>query len=182
MTEVSDRYARLSAAFADKVAAVPDDRWSATTPCTDWTVRDLVRHVTETPVLFLGLVGRELQPGPSVEEDPLGAFINARDQIQACLDDPGCAQAEFDGFFGRSTFAQAIDRFVSFDLAVHGWDLARATGQDERIPPDELALLWQATELFGDALRSEGTCGPAVDPPADADEQARLLAFLGRRP
>jgi hypothetical protein len=36
-------------------------------------------------------------------------------------------------------------------------------------------------EELGDTLRSEGVCGPALEPPADADEQTRLLAFLGRR-
>lgn len=181
MTDVSDRYRRLSGAFADKIAAVPSDRWTAPTPCTGWTVRDLVRHVAENPAIFLGMVGRELRPGPSVADDPLGAFTSARDQVQADLDDPARAETEFDGYFGRTTFAEAIDRFLCFDLVVHGWDLARATGLDERIDPGELPPLWASTESFGDAIRSEGVCGPAVDPPPDAGEQARLLAYLGRR-
>lgn len=181
MSEVSDRYRRLSVAFAEKIAAVPPDCWTAPTPCTDWSVRDLVRHVAETPGMFLGLVDRELRPGPNVDDDALRAFTWVRDQVQADLDDPARAEAQFDGYFGRTTFAQAIDRFVCFDLAIHGWDLARATGQDERIDPAELARLWKSVELFGDAIRSEGTCGPAVDPPPGADEQTRLLAHLGRR-
>ncbi|MGQ0772959.1 MAG: TIGR03086 family metal-binding protein [Pseudonocardiales bacterium] len=170
----------MSAAFVDKITAIPPDRWSAATPCTDWNVRDLVRHVLETPGIFFGLVGRELRPGPSVDDDPLGAFTPSRDQVQAALDDPAVAEAEFDGFFGRSTFAQAIDRFIRFDLAVHGWDLARATGQDERIDPWEPARLWESVKLFGDAIRSESVCGPAVGPPPGADDQTRLLAYLGR--
>lgn len=182
MSDVSDRYRRLSAAFADEIAAVPPDRWSDPTPCTDWTVRDLVRHAVETPQMFFGLVGRELRSGPSVDDDPVAAFDSARQQIQADLDDPARAAAGFDGFFGRSTFAEAVDRFVCFDLAVHGWDLARATGQDERIDPGEFPQLWESVELFGEAIRSEGTCGPAVDVPPDADEQTRLLAHLGRKP
>lgn len=115
-------------------------------------------------------------------DDPLGAYRSTAAQVQAALDDPDRAAAEFDGFFGRSTFTQAIDRFVSFDLVVHGWDLARATGQDERIDAGELPKLWESVELFGDAIRSEGTCGPAVDVLPDSDEQTRLLAHLGRRP
>lgn len=181
MTDVSDRYRRLAAAFTDRIAAVPPDRWDAPTPCDGWNVRDLVRHVAENPKMFLGMVGRELRPGPSVDVDPLGAFISARDQVQEDLDDPARAEAEFDGYFGRTTFAEAIDRFLSLDLAVHGWDLARATGQDERIDPVELPRLWESIELFGDAIRSKGVCGPAVEPPPGADEQTRLLAHLGRR-
>ncbi|MBA3574482.1 MAG: TIGR03086 family protein, partial [Pseudonocardiales bacterium] len=47
--------------------------------------------------------------------------------------------------------------------------------------PAELTRLWDSVELFGDAIRSEGICGPAVDPPSGTDEQTRLLAHLGRR-
>jgi uncharacterized protein (TIGR03086 family) len=181
MSDIADRYRKLSGAFADRVAQVPDDRWSSPSPCGGWTARDVVRHVVETPAMFEQLVGRELRPGPSVDDDPLAAFTAVRDQVQADLDDPERADAAFDGYFGRTTFAESVDRFVCFDLAVHGWDLARAAGLDDRIDPAELPRLWQATEFFGDAIRSEGTCGPALEPPADADEQARLLAYLGRR-
>ncbi|MEO3854597.1 sigma factor-like helix-turn-helix DNA-binding protein [Acrocarpospora sp. B8E8] len=69
-------------------------------------------------------------PGPTVRDDPLGAFVRIRDQVQADLDDPAKAWATFDGRFGRWTFAEAIDRAICLDLAVHGWDLARAAGQD----------------------------------------------------
>jgi uncharacterized protein (TIGR03086 family) len=181
MSEVSERYGRLSNAFADRVAAVPQDRWGNQSPCEKWTARDVVRHVVDIHGMFLGLVGRQLQPGPEADDDPLGAFDNARRQMQADLDDPGRAGAEFDGYFGRSTFEQAVDTFVSFDLNIHGWDLARAAGLDERIDPEELPRLWASTELFGEAIRSERTCGPAVEPPPDADEQTKLLAYLGRR-
>jgi uncharacterized protein (TIGR03086 family) len=179
---VADRYRRLAAAMTDRIAVVPQDRWSAPSPCEQWTARELVGHLVDVHGMFLGLVGRSLRPGPDVAEDPLGAWTSARDQVQADLDDPDRADAEFDGFSGRSTFAQAVDRFVCFDLNIHGWDLARATAQDERIDPDELPLLWRTAESFGDAIRSENVCGPAVDVAGDAPEQDRLLGFLGRRP
>jgi uncharacterized protein (TIGR03086 family) len=180
MSHVSERYRRLSAAFADRIAAVPADGWTAPTPCTEWNVRDLVRHVTETPQMFFELVGGPWRQGPSTDDDPLGAFIHSREQVQAALDDPDRAQAEFDGIFGRQTFAEAIDRSVSFDLAIHGWDLAVATGQDARIDPAEFPRLWASIEVFGEGIRAEGACGPAVNVSADADEQTRLLAYLGR--
>jgi uncharacterized protein (TIGR03086 family) len=179
---VADRYRRLSAAMTERIANVPPDLWSAPSPCEQWTARDLVRHLVDVHGMFLGLVGRSLRPGPDAEEDPLGAWASARDQVQGDLDDPRRAEEEFDGLSGRSTFAQAVNRFVCFDLDIHGWDLARATGQDERIDPAELPLLWQTAESFGDAIRAESVCGPAVEVPPDAPEQDRLLAFLGRQP
>ena len=106
----------------------------------------------------------------------------ARDVIQARLDDPSLAEEEFDGFFGRSTFAEAVDRFVSSDLVVHGWDLARATGQDETIDADEAERVLEGAHGFGDAFRSPQVAGPEVSVPADADVQTRLIAFYGRTP
>jgi uncharacterized protein (TIGR03086 family) len=181
LTQTADRYRTLAGAFADRIDSVPEHGWTNPSPCEGWTARDVVRHIVDVHGLFMHLVGRELQPGPDVETDPAGAFDSARRQLQGDLDDPERAGAQFDGYLGRSTFAQAVDLFVCFDLNIHGWDLARAAGLDERIDPDELPTLWRATEVFGDGIRSERVCGPAVEPPPGADEQTRLLSYLGRR-
>lgn len=181
MSEIADRYRRLSRRFADLVAAVPPDRWDDPTPCEDWSVRQLVGHVVQTQSIFRKLVGREQIATPDVATDPAGAWEAARTVILADLEDPQRATAEFDGVTGRSTFERAVDRFLCIDLVVHGWDLARATGQDDRIPPEDLAHVRAHTEALSDLLRSPGAFGPPVEPPAGADEQTRLLAFLGRR-
>jgi uncharacterized protein (TIGR03086 family) len=68
------------------------------------------------------------------------------------------------------------------DLLVHTWDLARATGQDERLPPDEVHDFLVGIEPWDAALRASGQYGPRVAVPDDADEQTRLLAFTGRQP
>lgn len=181
MSEISERYARLTDDFAAKVAAVPDDRWTAPSPCEGWTARDVVRHIVESQGMFLGFVGREPGELPSVDEDPAGAFQAARAAVQADLEDPQRAGATYEGPFGRMTFEEGVDRFLCFDLVVHGWDLARAAGLDERMDPDEARRVMEAAQGFGDAMRGPGAFGPALDPPPDADEQTRLLAFLGRR-
>ena len=77
---------------------------------------------------------------------------------------------------------QAVDRFVNFDLVVHRWDLARAAGLDETMPPEEVARLTEEVAGFGDAARSPGVFGPEIDVPPDADAQTALLGQLGRRP
>ncbi|RKS07089.1 uncharacterized protein (TIGR03086 family) [Nocardiopsis sp. Huas11] len=181
MSETATRYARLSDDFAATVAAVPEDRWTADSPCEGWTALDVVGHVVETQDMFLRLVGRELGDIPSPVDDPVAAWDAARGVVQADLDDPERAGTEFDGFFGRTTFAEAVDRFLNFDLVIHRWDLTRATGQDERIRPEDIAWALEATTVFGPHLRREGVCGPELTPPDGADEQTRFLAFLGRR-
>jgi uncharacterized protein (TIGR03086 family) len=180
MITVADRYRRLAADVTRTIEQVPPDRWDSPSPCEGWTALGVVRHLVDVHGLFLGLVGRTLAPAPSVDEDVRAAWRAARDQLQGDLDDPGRAGEEFDGYYGRTTFAAAVGRFVCFDLLVHRWDLARATGLDERLDAADVAQAWEAAEGFGEALRSQGVCGPEVAPPPGADEQTRLLSFLGR--
>jgi uncharacterized protein (TIGR03086 family) len=132
--------------------------------------------------MFAGFVGLTLEPGPDVDTDPVGAWTTASGQMQRYLDDPDTATTQFQGRGGVTTLEDAVDRFVSFDLNVHGWDLAHATGLDERIDPAEIPHLWESVDAFADMIRSEGAFGPAVDPPPGASEQDRLLAHLGRDP
>jgi len=181
MSETSERYARLSGDFAGKIRAVPASRWSNPSPCEDWTARDVVRHAVDTHGMLLGFVGRQLGDVPSVDDDPAAAFDAARRVVQSALDDPDRASEEFDGLGGRTTFAAAVDRFICFDLVVHGWDLARATGLDERVGDDNVRRAMETARSFGPAIRSAGVCGPEVEAAADADEQTKMLAFLGRR-
>jgi len=182
MSEVSERYRRLGDLFAVKIAAVPADRWERPSPCEGWTARDIVGHVINAQGMFLGFIGREAAPGPSVKADPPGAWEAARANVQASLEDPTTAATEFQGFSGLTTFEAAIDRFLCFDLVVHGWDLARATGLDEAIAPEDVARVQAAADAFGEMLRSPQAFGPAVEPPLGANDQQKLIAFLGRQP
>ncbi|MCW2539238.1 MAG: hypothetical protein JWN95_963 [Frankiales bacterium] len=178
---VSERYRRLAGLFGDKVAGVAPDQWELRTPCEGWTVRELVGHVIATQGIFLGLVGRQMPDLPSASVDPVGAWRRASAVVQADLDNPERANAEFEGMAGPSTFAAAVDRFLCFDQVVHGWDVAHATGQDESIDAAEIERVQADAESLGDALRGPSAFGPAVPVAEDADPQAKLLAFLGRR-
>jgi uncharacterized protein (TIGR03086 family) len=129
--------------------------------------------------MFFGLIG---QPAPEIPDEPAAAFTAAKQAMQAALDDPATAETEFDGFFGRTTFEQAVDRFVNFDLVIHGWDLAKATGQDTTIPAGELDRLEDEAKGYGEAARTQGVFGPELTPPPGADRQTQLLCFIGREP
>jgi len=182
MHDIADRYDRVAADFAATIDAVPGDRWAAPSPCEGWTARDVVSHIVDNHRLFEGFVGRSLDDVPPVEADPAAAFAAARRVVSAHLHDPGAAEASFEGqVFGHMTFAEGIDRFLSADLVVHRWDLGRAVGVDVTLPPEEITRLRETADGYGDALRSPGVFGPEVPVPEDADPQARLLAFLGRR-
>jgi uncharacterized protein (TIGR03086 family) len=177
----AQRYDRRAQAFADTIAGVPADRWDAQTPCEDWKAIDVVRHVVDTTPMFFGFVGEQLGDVPPVEDDPAAAFGAVRSAVLGALGDPAIADKEFDGAMGRNTFAGAVDQFLSVDLVVHRWDLARAVGADDTIPAEDVAMLSEAIKGFpSEGMRGPGAFGPELTPPPGADEQTKLLAFHGR--
>lgn len=182
MTEISDRYRRLAADFTVRVEAVPADRWDNASPCPEWTARDVLRHVVDHHRNMPAYVDLSVKLEESVDDDPVGAWTEARQAMQDILDDPERAELEYDGYFGRTSLQQTVDRFLGFDLLVHGWDIARATGQDETLPADEVHRVYAEALSLGDSLRLGGVCGPEVSVPDEAPEQDRLLGFLGRTP
>jgi uncharacterized protein (TIGR03086 family) len=68
------------------------------------------------------------------------------------------------------------------DVLIHGWDLAKGTGQDTTLDPDLVAACWTVVEPQADLLKGSGAFHGDVVAPDDADLQTRLLAALGRRP
>jgi hypothetical protein len=63
---------------------------------------------------------------------------------------------------------QAISRFSTNDACMYTWDLARATGQDDRFDEDRCRVLYEGMLPLDDVLRQSGQCGPALHarPPA----------------
>ncbi|QYG91138.1 TIGR03086 family protein [Iamia sp. SCSIO 61187] len=183
MSTPSDRFRRVAADFTRVVGAVPDDAWDAPAPPEGWRARDVVGHLAEWfSGLFFATWGDPAPPLPSVEDDPAGTWAALRDAVQAVLDDPDRADVVREIPPGPMTRAEAIDRLGSSDIVMHQWDLARATGGDERLDPAEVHALLAEMEPLDEVLRSSGHYGPRVEVAADADEQTRLIAFIGRQP
>ena len=91
MSEIAERYRRLSSAFAQRLAAVPDDAWENASPCEGWTARDVAWHVVETPAMFFRFVGEEVLP-PS-RDVPIPAAFERKASFTLCPDRnlDGCA-------------------------------------------------------------------------------------------
>lgn len=184
MSDSAERFRRLAADFTSRAEAVPADAWDNPAPCEGWLAKDVVRHVVEWVPGFFSNLGFAPITAPDVDRDPAGAWAALRDAIQSRLDDPERRDEEFEMHrFGRLQFAAAIDQFVTPDVLVHTWDLARATGLDERLDPAEVHAFYEGiSQADEELLRGSGQFGPRVDVPADADEQAKLLGWLGRQP
>ena len=180
-SDPSDRHREVAAGFTDRVQGTTD--WDSPAPVPGWTARDVVRHLVEWfPAFLAGGTDLELEKGPSVDEDPVAAWQVHADAVQAVLDGPAAETPFKHPMVGEMPLPRAIDQFYVSDVFMHTWDLARATGQDERLDTDTCAQMLAGMQPIEEMLRSSGQYGPAVEVPADADVQTRFLAFIGRDP
>ena len=158
--------------------------WDAPAPCDGWVARDVVRHLVEWLPGFLAAgSGVRLAPGPPVDVDPVGAWETHAGAVQALLDDPESQSVMLrNPNVGEMPLPSAIAMFYTSDVFLHTWDLARATGQDERLDPARCAAMLEGMLPMDGLLRQSGHYGPRVTVPDDADPQTNLLAFIGRDP
>ena len=184
MSEIADRYRRVAARFTQRVSEVPDDAWERPAPCEGWVARDVVRHLVEwVPAFLTAAGGPQLPAGPSVDDDPAGAWAALDGGIQAVLDDPVASASEITHpRAGTHRLDDAIATFFLGDVVVHTWDIARAVGLDETLDPDVVHDMLVGMEPLDEVLRASGQYGARVEVPSGVDEQTRLIAFTGRQP
>ena len=177
----AERHREIGRVFTQRVQGTRS--WDVPSPVAEWTARDVVRHLTAWFPSFLAAgSGIQLPAGPSVD-DPVGAWQAQCDAVQTLLDDPATSDLVLSNrHIGEVPLDRAIDQFYTADVFMHTWDLARATGQDDRLDPGFCAQLLGGMEQLGEAFRSSGQYGARVEVPEDAGPQTRLLGFIGRDP
>jgi len=180
----ADEHRRIAGEFTATVEGTAPAAWDHPAPPAGWVARDVVRHLVEWfPAFLYGATGIPLPAGPSVDDDPVGAWRTQTDAVQALLDHPARAEREHDiPHLGTMSLGHAIDMIYTGDVFLHRWDLARATRQDETLDPNKCAEMLEGMLPMEEALRQSGHYGPRVDVPDDADVQTKLLAFIGRTP
>ena len=176
-------------ATADVVAGVTDDQLSGPTPCPDYTVADLLDHIGGLSVAFTMAARKDVleATGPSADGSRLEP--GWRDRIVASLHELGDAWTAPGAWEGR-TMAGPVEMaaeeaaLVALDeVVVHGWDLARATGQSYQPDPEAVAATLSFVTAFeAPADDDGGLFGPPVAVPADAPALDRLIGATGRRP
>ena len=178
---------RRALADTGRLAAnVTPDQYGQETPCEDWDVHELLNHV----ISGNHWVG-ELMAGKTIEEvgdrldgDMVGDDPGAAWEASAAIADAGFSK---DGAMEMPVAVSygpvpgeiyAGHRFI--DVLVHGWDLARGTGQDDTLDPELVEACLAVVEPQAEELAGSGAFGSHGDIAADADPQTRLLALLGR--
>jgi uncharacterized protein (TIGR03086 family) len=185
--EVDVRYGLVVAGFLTRVHGVSSDGWQRPSPCKGWTVRDVIAHVLvvhrRVLVRLHGGLLPSIEPPPARPGEHLASDI--RDAAAAVTDalwEPGCASRQVDSIIGQITFGQLVGTLLCADVLLHTWDVARATGQDERLDPHAVSAAMRFLGPRDADLRVPEEFGPRIDPPPGCDEQAALIAFAGRGP
>jgi uncharacterized protein (TIGR03086 family) len=182
-----ETFSRAAKSTSSVLAGVEPSAMEDPTPCASWTVRELLNHVVGGLDFFavIAETGRppERTEGDYTAGDFAGGYQDAAERFVRALSAPGAMERTYQLPIGEVP-AKVVLGIASTDTFVHGWDLARATGQSSDLDPDlAVSLLANARRSVTDGFRGEdgkSAFGPELDPPPGASAADELAAFLGR--
>jgi uncharacterized protein (TIGR03086 family) len=183
MTENPFALLDRAAAVADNViAAVKPDQLDNPSPCTEWSVREVINHLVTGNLSFVSMLTGAPRPDRSVDhlgDDPLAAFRDSFQTLRAEFAGEGVLDKTYPTPFGPGPGSVLVDMRTT-ELTVHSWDIARGSGQSTNFDPElaESRLASLRAALTGD--RSHSPFGAEQPAPAGASAADRLAAFAGR--
>jgi len=183
----ANQYQRALVRTGHIVAGVRPEHIALPTPCRDWDVRLLLNHIIGGNQMFADVArGATVVASGEMDDhtrpDPGTNYLASAESVIAAWSEPGVMDRRCRMPFGDIPASAAVS--IHFlDLVVHGWDLARATGQDTAIDADLAAeALDISHDLLSPELRQSGAFGPEIPASAEDPLHERLVAFMGRRP
>lgn len=168
------------------IAGVRSDQWTVPTPCDGWSVRDLLTHLVGGQDTVAALLDGREPPDPASDPlgtDPVAAHRRSAEALRAAAGRPGALNQDVTVPAGTLP-APIVLHLRTVELLVHGWDLARATGQATTSLPAAVAeqeIVFSRRQL--EHVPPERR--PFAEPrPVEVDAPAvdRLAALLGRDP
>ena len=177
-------YEQTVAGWTAAVSAVPPGAWERTTPCSDWSVRDLVNHVVGEDLWTVPLVeGRTIAEvgsrfdGEVLGDDPVSTALGAAEQAVKAVSQQAPQRAIVHLSYGDESLEEYL-RQLAADHLIHGWDLAVATDGDATLDPEHVAAISQWFADREDMYRAAGVIGSRA--PSSGDASSDLLAAFGR--
>ena len=185
--DARELYRRASAEFSTRVHLV-GERWTAPTPCADWDVRELVRHLVEeerwAPPLLGGATITEVGDrfaGDLLGADPVRAVDAAAPLAAAAVQSDDALTRTVHLSFGDVPGQEYVMQLAA-DHLVHAWDLGQALGEESALDPEAVATIREWFVSVEPLYRRAGIIGPRAAVPEDAGPQDELLAMFGRSP
>lgn len=178
--------------LAALVARVSDDELGRPTPCPAYTLGDLVEHVGGLALAFGSAAAKDGKYGDqqgSGDASRLSGDWRSRigtdlDALARAWRAPGAWEG-MTRIAGDDAPAEMVGITAADELVVHGWDLARATGQPYECEPELLAAARRFLSLFASPDAPAGPTvafGPSRAVPDGAPELDRVVALAGRDP
>lgn len=172
------------------VRAMTDDQLTNKTPCTEYDVRGLINHLLFWGPSLAAAGRKESLPQPATAESDVdlaagdwrGRLLDLLDDIRSSWAPPSAWEGETSMGTPQLLPAPVMGDMIVGELAVHGWDLAVATGQRLDLPADLVAHLHDAMLAGVEQGREMGMYGPQIAVPADAPVFDRILGLTGRDP
>jgi uncharacterized protein (TIGR03086 family) len=164
------------------VEAVRPDQLPDPTPCPQWTVGDLVNHMVTGNLLIAAIVAGEPHPDRAADhlgDDYVSAFRDSVTRLSETFAKHDVLSGTYPSPYGEGPGSLLVHMRIN-EMVVHGWDLAKATGQSTALDP-ELADASLASFRAARLPRGEGKpFGAERTVPPDAHPADRLAAYLGR--
>lgn len=183
-----EMFERSLASTGRIVAGITKEQLENPTPCSEWSVRDALNHLINQTMVFGSGLDEDAPPDVDGVDSTEGDYVAAFDEVaRKALDTfrtPGALEKTFKTPWGETPGAAVLGLALG-DSAIHGWDLAKGTGQDPTIDDDIAeALYGMVTSMMQPkgSYPREGAFGPPIEVPDDASPQERLLSYVGRRP
>ena len=193
MTTPVDDLATALAGTEQLVAGIGPDEWALPTPCTGWSVRDVVNHLVAGNRLFVQVLGGAQLPAreeliaasrtDQLGEDAAAAYREAATALADAFRADGALERMVAVPAGTVPGIAAL-HLRTVEAMVHGWDVARATGRPLGFPDGlverELAFTRDMLPRVSPPPAGQGPFAPAQPAPDDAPALDRLAALLGR--
>jgi uncharacterized protein (TIGR03086 family) len=175
---------------ADVLANITDEQLTAATPCSDYSVGDVLHHVGGLAPAFGAAAKKDRGPLTGSPPVPDAAQLDSdwRTSYPARLAELAHAWSDPSAWEGMSRIAgmempgEVVGTVGLTEVVIHGWDLARATGQAYDVDPAVAeAVLANVSQAAAEGP-VEGLFGPAVPVADDAPVLDRIIALSGRDP
>ncbi|MDR7300117.1 TIGR03086 family metal-binding protein [Haloactinomyces albus] len=174
--------------FDSRVRQIDANQWNDSTPCTEWTVRDLLNHLVGeqlwAPWLLRGATLDEVGDrfdGDQLGSDPQATWAEASTAARTAWDALEAIRGEVH-VTGGTIPTEDYGWQMILDLTVHAWDLARGIDTDETLASELVETVYEVFAPSIESLQGLGIFAPPRRIDENADMQSRLLALLGRAP
>ncbi|MEU5326994.1 TIGR03086 family metal-binding protein [Streptomyces parvus] len=176
--------------IAALLGPVGDGALDGPTPCPDYAVRELLGHLTGLAAAFRDAARKDLGPTTATSPDAALPVLDDdwREALPRRLEEVAAAWRAPDAWTGMTRAGgielpgEVAGAVALNELVIHGWDLARSTGQPYTAGEAELRSCAALLAPDEDDPDRGGIFGPPVPVPTDAPLLDRVIALSGRRP